>query len=900
MKCFKKITLVFSAVALTLCFFADAQDEDSLLDDLFSDMDSEEQAGEETADAVDSDEDPGLDDLLGDMEADEQDADDAQEQAVTTEDAEIPEAEDQQTVTTEDADPEMLESQKLVALQAREKEAKLKLAEGRDLMEKGRYETALTALRDALTKIPRRPANDEIIAEAREDIVTAQVELARANLRAGDFDSARTQLQNARGSVDAVADDFRSRIVRDMERISMEADRAEVRYEEANTPQALELSRIEEEDSTIEELIDSGKRMMGLKKYDEAEKYFNRALNLDEYNKDAMRLLRKVEQDRYNISSIERNTTVDRMIQEVRQTWNPPIKVELETPADIGRGREGYASSRSQELRKKMESIVIPSIEFRQANIVDVIDFLREASAAADEEGIGVNIISKIPGSGAGSAAEPESAGPAAAEDAWSDFSFDMDTREPDRDESRSAVTMSSIPTITLNLRRVTLLDAIKYVTDVAGLKYRLDKNVVIITPADAVEGQIITRMYPVQPSFLDVVVSQEEDTQTRRGGGGGGQFIEMGSGSTTMETGDVKAFFENSGVKFPTGTSITYNKGISQLIVSNTPENLEVFESILAQLNVVPKQVEIETRFVEVAQNDLEEIGFEWLLNDNYEMLVKEGSGPVGGQERIIMDANRNSGGFTKGLRFFDSSDSGLSPRSAVEGPLGGIGSLLGVSSVLTNPEVSMVLHALDQKGGADLLSAPRVTTRSGVNAEIKVVREIIYPTEFRSETQNIETTDAEGRRVNSRQIVVTPEGFETRETGVIMNVTPTVGPDGYTIDLSMVPEVVELVDWLQYGTEEYNMPQPIFSKRTVATSIIIWDGQTVVMGGMIREQVTTIDDKIPFLGDIPLLGRLFKNKGEYSQKQNLLIFVTARLVDPAGNRIRKPGETTPAQPSM
>lgn len=222
-----------------------------------------------------------------------------------------------------------------------------------------------------------------------------------------------------------------------------------------------------------------------------------------------------------------------------------------------------------------------------------------------------------------------------------------------------------------------------------------------------------------------------------------------------------------------------------------------------------------------------------------------------------------------------------------------------MGISSVLTNPEVSMVLHALDQKGGSDLLSAPRITTRSGVNAEIKVVREIIYPTEFDSQVQNIQTMSEEGRRINTREIVVTPEGFETRETGVIMNVTPTVGPDGYTIDLSMVPEVTELIDWIQYGTELYNMPQPVFSKRTVATSIIIWDGQTVVMGGMIREQITTVDDKIPVLGDLPLLGRLFRNKGEYSQKRNLLIFVTARLVDPAGNRIRKPGEKNLSQPT-
>jgi len=911
--------LVMAMFSMFLLFAANAQDDDAFLDDLLGDIEEDSAdavaEGETVApEAEEMDDEAGLDELLGEMEdAEESQADEAAAEMEEEEDMVAGGEEEQpstETVMMEGpaASPEDLERQQLIAMQAREKEGKLTLEEAEDLIEKRRYEKALTALRDGLSKLPERPANEELIKQTHQKIVSVQLERARATLRTGDFESALAQLSASRESLDMVDGKFKENISEEMEDLSRDIDKAAERFERKNTPEAIELREIRTADETVEGLIDSGKRMMALTRYDEAENYLKKALNMDPYNKDAMRLLRKIEETRFKISTVERQTTVDKMIQDVRQTWNPPIKVELETPSDIGAGRERYTKSETQELRKKMEGIIIPSIEFRQANIVDVIDFLREASAAADPEGVGVNIISKIPETGGGStqSEEPEPfRQPEPADDIWGDFNFDVEdnARGGGGGGSQVGSGTSSIPTITLNLRRVSLMDAIKYVTEVATLKYRLEKNVVIITPADAVEGQIITRMYPVQPSFLDVVVTRSEDEQNRTGGGGGGQFIEMGSSSISMDKTDVKEFFINSGVKFPTGTSITYNKSISQLIVSNTPENLEVFESILAQLNVVPKQVEIETRFVEVAQNDLEELGFEWLLNDNYEMLVKNGTGPVGGRERIIMNANATSGGFTSGVRFFNDTESGISPSSAVStggsGSLVGIGAIMGISSVLTNPEVSMILHALDQKGGSDLLSAPRVTTRSGVNAEIKVIREIIYPTEFENEVQNVETTDDQGRRINSRQIVVTPEGFETRETGVIMNVTPTVGPDGYTIDLSMVPEVVELVDWIQYGTEEYNMPQPVFSKRTVATSIIIWDGQTVVMGGMIREQITTVDDKIPLLGDIPLLGRFFKNKGEYSQKQNLLIFVTARLVDPAGNRIRKPGEQTPSQPA-
>ncbi len=137
-----------------------------------------------------------------------------------------------------------------------------------------------------------------------------------------------------------------------------------------------------------------------------------------------------------------------------------------------------------------------------------------------------------------------------------------------------------------------------------------------------------------------------------------------------------------------------------------------------------------------------------------------------------------------------------------------------------------------------------------------------------------------------------------------MILNVTPTVGPDGYTIDLTLVPEVTELVDWINYGTTfgefQFFIPQPVFATRQITTSIVIWDGQTVVMGGLIREDMTRVSDKIPLLGDIPLIGRLFRTEGEYSRKKNLLIFVTARLVDPSGKTIRRGDTAAVAQPSV
>ena len=80
-----------------------------------------------------------------------------------------------------------------------------------------------------------------------------------------------------------------------------------------------------------------------------------------------------------------------------------------------------------------------------------------------------------------------------------------------------------------------------------------------------------------------------------------------------------------------------------------------------------------------------------------------------------------------------------------------------------------------------------------------------------------------------------------------------------------------------------------PFFHRRTATTTVRVYDGATVVMGGMITEDLNTSDDQIPLLGSIPIIGRLFQSKTKQSMKRNLLIFVTARLVDPAGRAYKQ-----------
>src|SRR5438552_7007047 len=156
------------------------------------------------------------------------------------------------------------------------------------------------------------------------------------------------------------------------------------------------------------------------------------------------------------------------------------------------------------------------------------------------------------------------------------------------------------------------------------------------------------------------------------------------------------------------------------------------------------------------------------------------------------------------------------------------------------------------------------------------------------------------------------TPQTFETRNTGVTLEVEPVVGPDGQTIDLNLVPQVVEFEGFINYGSPIFGINpnggtsvgtggvsifrptqvlltqnvinQPVFSTRKVTTNVSVWDGQTVVLGGLMREDVQKVEDKTPIIGDIPIIGRAFRTNVDQHVKRNLVIFATVHLITPGG----------------
>ncbi|MBM4147469.1 MAG: hypothetical protein FJ224_00280 [Lentisphaerae bacterium] len=635
----------------------------------------------------------------------------------------------------------------------------------------------------------------------------------------------------------------------------------------------------------IADLMKRGREYSMAGEFDNAAQDFRGVLALDPQNTEAMRLLKKVEQVMYDRASMEAEATRQSMMREVREGWNPrDYKYAQESAAVMKPGdvtRQPRGETVRTRIMKKLEQITIPEIDFRLANINDVLEVLQDSSrefdkSETDEGKKGVNIILNLRSGATGGAAAPSLA----------PIGDLFSTTAPASTARGSAVPGSeAVPLITFNARYISLLEALKIVTNVANLKWRIEGSVVMIVPLNAPDGEVIVRMYDVLPSV------EEKIPQMRAalgGGAGGSGFRSMEAAGMNIEGADWKEFFQEMGVKWPDGSSIKYVRAIGKVVVANTEDNLMRFEQVLSVLNVVPNQIEIEARFVEVSRADVSALGFEWLLTDNWEMASHpdDAALPPASRRRLVM----NESNMTKGNRF-------LSKESVATAVADDI---MTISSVLTNPELSFVLHALEQRGFADLLSAPKVTTQAGQEATIKVVTEYIYPTDF--EVTPVTGTATATGATTIRGGVVEPSGFETREVGVILTVLPDVSPEGRMINLTMTPEVVSEPEWKDYGSiftddqgneTRLRMEQPFFYTRSIATSISIYNGATVVMGGMMNEVRRDTDDKVPFLGDIPIVGKLFRSKSERSDKRNLLIFVTAKLVTPDGRPVEKSGES-------
>jgi general secretion pathway protein D len=228
-------------------------------------------------------------------------------------------------------------------------------------------------------------------------------------------------------------------------------------------------------------------------------------------------------------------------------------------------------------------------------------------------------------------------------------------------------------------------------------------------------------------------------------------------------------------------------------------------------------------------------------------------------------------------------------------------------LTGILTDPQFRMVIKALEQRSGVEVLNAPDVTTVSGRQAQLQTVDVQTIVTGVQLDQNSTGGSDS-GLGSSGGGAVGSTLEYDTSPLpfGPTMDVIPYVSADGYTIQMALIPTVTEFLGYDDPGgfvpqAQSVSsggvgggvglpitalLPLPRLRVRQVTTTCIVWDGQTIALGGLLTDNVTRTKDKVPVLGDLPFLGRFFRSESSLTQKKNLIIFVTPTILDPAGNR--------------
>ena len=320
-------------------------------------------------------------------------------------------------------------------------------------------------------------------------------------------------------------------------------------------------------------------------------------LRSDPYNQQAIALRSRIQRKRQMIIDKEREATRNGMIADVGAAWRPVYAVDsvefknldggtMKTP--IGGDPE---RSIEQSIEKRMKEMMLPSIAFRPpATIIDAVDFFRQASKDYDRPEIpvdqrGFNFIltldKALTGGEASADNNAESAFGAAADD--------------------NAAASGAVPQIpNISASNLSLWEAMGHVCKSVGFKFKVQGSVVMVMPKNATTDELITRSYNVVEDFVSIMNNASSTLKNEQSGqlGGGGDNAEEGNDEEAW-----KKYFEEMGVVWPQGSSIKYLRHLGKVRVKNTADQLAQFEQALVELGAPPKMVEIETRFVEVAQ---------------------------------------------------------------------------------------------------------------------------------------------------------------------------------------------------------------------------------------------------------------------------------------------------------
>jgi len=602
---------------------------------------------------------------------------------------------------------------------------------------------------------------------------------------------------------------------------------------------------------------------------DLAEARFEEVLAKDPFNQVATEGIRRIYEERALVANQARDLSNLQRRREVREAWNniyPPKAVSAGGTQVTG----PLTASATFQLEQKLREIRIPQIDFSGADLETIRRALNTLSRQYDTEAnkTGVNFV----------------------------VSADVVSTQP----------------VNLRLRDASLGEVIRYVAQIAGVKSRLSEVGVTFSPLIETRPDLIPREFTVSPSFFRTGGGTDEAATTSLRGSG------MSSPDSKSDSGlSEQAKLEELGVKFPAGAFAVYNRNTSRLRVVNNAEMLDLIGQLIGAAEEQTLLIQVGVRLVEINQTDLDSITANSTLAGSSLSVIPAGlttnnQGPI-----PVTGAGWNA-------QLNQIQGVGLLPNNTIQsflqqGVLAGtnqpsnyaLNTMEVGGTILNGMQFRSLITAISQKSSANVLANPSIVLKRGQTGVIEITQEFRYVQEYNDPQSSIRTIIPPGggafnTGVPGPETVISSFPSQISDPvpiGVKISIEPDITGDNTRVLLRKVqPSFIDFEGFINYGTvvnSSYaaayfsnavtiltnNIQQPVFVRRDLnLPAIEVSDGHTLMLGGLLREDIQKIDEKVPIIGDIPIFGRAFQGKTEQAIKKNTLIFVTPRILQVDG----------------
>ena len=591
------------------------------------------------------------------------------------------------------------------------------------------------------------------------------------------------------------------------------------------------LNTSNEKNSKIIQLMNKAKLAFLKKEYVESVKNLKRILIINPYHKESISLLNRAQ----NINKKFGDKRAEQSLKTVllNQGWSAVKNYDINKLGSNKPSTSNLLDEHQNQYEKLLaNSYIFKHIVFNKQNILEVIEILQ---SNIEKFEVPFNIIQKL------------------------DFSKISKSKE---------LTLVTSPSDSLK-------DILEKVVSFFDLTYTLNNSIISIIHKGTLQNSsnYDFRSFNISKNFFEFLNEQEVE---------------------------IKDYLIQSGVKFPKGSTIHFSPKVGKLFVRNSLKEIEKIHSIITNNKSSYQQCDIEAKILEISETIAQELNLTLDKRDSSSDILFFA-------ENNYLSGLNIENNFRKGVQDLPNTlDAKGELHLLQDSPaLQGLKSpnILTFDYVIGNFNLESTLRALKVSNYTSLISTPRAIVKDGEKAIVKVSEERYFLNSIDEER----TVSARDNGGNGYDVTLPahPIFGEPRELGIVFEVEPVINYDNYTINLFINPQILEFVKFENIventsGFDEaivrrnLNFPQdafnaqfrarpstnlPILKSRSISTNLNLWDGENVSLGGITQSKKITIEDKIPILAEIPIIGRLFTREYEAFEKSELIFFVKASI---------------------